>query len=115
MKQHLLTALIIATTCGTAHAIDISGCEKWGEPGPRGDWVVKCAATEELRTIQSGNAKCMFLSAGMDSFDSMLADTDNVYVNVVPGEFGPDTIGYRVMQNTKFDFANPQPYATCTE
>lgn len=114
MKKYL-TAIIIAGTAISAHAVDISACEKIGEPGPRGDWIVKCTANDELRELQSVDAKCMFLSAGMDNFESMLADTDNIYVNVVPDEFGPDTVGYRVMQNAKFDYTNPQPYAVCTD
>lgn len=114
MKK-FLTAAIIAGTAISAHAIDISRCEKFGENGEQGDWIVKCEPTAELRQIQSGNAQCLFLSAATDHFDDMLTDTDHIYVNVVPEVSGTAIIEYRVMQNTTFDYANPQPYAVCTE
>ena len=102
MTKYLTAFIIAATTCGGAHAIDISKCEKFGNDGERGDWIVKCDTTDELRQIQDGEATAKFLSAGIDFTTpaEMQADTAHIYVNVVPNECGPNTIGYRVLTKT---------------
>ena len=113
MKKYLLTAMIIATTATAAHAIDISECEKWSEPGPRGDWIVKCDATDELRELQSGEATAMTLSAttGAIAFAIMTKDKKYVYINVVPNDCGPDTTGYRIIKPTDDKYNDGDTYA----
>ena len=97
MKKYLSATIIAIAAICNAYAIDISNCEKFGSTGPMGDWIVKCAPTDELRTIQSNDANCMFQSVGdTDTIIAMASDTAHVYVNVTPDECGPNTTGYRV-------------------
>lgn len=113
MKKYL-TAIIIAGTTFGANAIDISGCEKISEPSPLGDWIVKCDASEELRKIQSGEANAMFMSSlpkGLDSINEMIADSEHVYVNIVPDDCGPNTTGYRIFKQIE-KFEDGVMYAT---
>lgn len=60
-----------------------------------GEVIVRCPASAELLQKRDGVANSMFLSIAPS--DEMLQDTENIYVNIVPNECGPDTIGYRVL------------------
>lgn len=60
-----------------------------------GEVIVRCPASAELLQKRDGVANSMFLS--ITPSDEMLQDTENIYVNIVPNECGPDTIGYRVL------------------
>jgi len=119
MKKYLCGAAVIFGIMGNANAVDVSKCETFGLVGPRGDWIVKCAPTDELRQIQAKEAKCKFLSAGsnmgLNVMETIIADTENIYINVVPGEFGPDTTGYRILQNIDLSDWSEKFYAVCTD
>ena len=111
MKKYLTAIIITTSTYSASYAIDVSKCEKFGSDGKRGDWIVKCDMTDEMRQIQTDTPNAMFLSAGADFTTpaEMQADTEHVYINIVPSECGPNTTGYRVLTKT-----NPETkmYAT---
>lgn len=114
MKKYLTAFIIAVTTCGGAHAIDISKCEKFGDDGVQGDWVVKCEMTDELREIQNRDENCMFQSVPVTigAIMQYASDKDHFYINVVPGECGPDTTGYRMFKHQK-RYGENDMYAIC--
>ena len=70
--------------------------------GERGDAVVKCPITEQLTAIQNETPNAMFLS--VDPTTLLALDAEHVYVNIVDGDCGENTVGYRVIvQNPVYD------------
>ncbi len=65
--------------------------------GERGDVVAKCPVTEQLAAIQTETPNAMFLS--VDPTTLLALDADHVYVNIVDGDCGENTVGYRVLVN----------------
>lgn len=64
--------------------------------GERGDMVVKCPITEQLAAIQNEAPTAQFLSVDPAT---LILDADRVYVNIVDGDCGENTVGYRVLVN----------------
>ncbi len=64
--------------------------------GERGDVVAKCPVTEQLAAIQTETPNAMFLSVDPAT---LILDADRVYVNIVDGDCGENTVGYRVLVN----------------
>jgi hypothetical protein len=66
----------------------IENCEPVSNEGPRGDYNIKCKATEELIEISKREPNSKFLSeiGGIDQ-PGLAADHEHIIINVVP-EFG---------------------------
>ena len=68
------------------YAIDVAGCPRVGEPGPMGDYLVRCDKTPELMDIIRQTPDCLFLSVRLDDAQcaAIDADDEHLYVNVCP-------------------------------
>ena len=74
--------------------------------GEQGDMLAKCPTDGAFEPILAQGTTAMFLTAGKDDVDlaAMTADVEHVYVNLVDGDCGENTIGYRFMtQNAVVD------------
>ena len=63
--------------------------------GERGEMVVKCPVTEQLTAVRGESPNAMFLS--VDPTTLVEIGAEYVYVNIVDGDCGENTIGYRVI------------------
>lgn len=106
MKKYLFIGAIAAalTGCGDkVNTVTVLDAEcKQVITGERGDVLVKCPITEQLTAFQSETPSAMFLS--IDPTTLLELDAEHIYVDIVDGDCGEDTIGYRIMvQNPVFD------------
>jgi len=117
MKKILSTTILSLVICTGAGALEIDNCEKFGDAGIRGDWVVKCDNTDKLMQLQADEPAAMFLSApgGLTEFtdilNDMMADTEHTYINIVPNGCGPDTTEYRILKHNMVEYKSGTPYA----
>ena len=103
MKKLLLILPVVAlAACGHDANEYISGCEKVLDTS-MGD-VYKCPMTEDLATIKSMEADCMFIGTQMgDKIDviTLASDTEYAYVNVYGDKCETEgQVSYRVIVNT---------------
>ncbi len=106
MKKLLLILPVMAlAACSSEQPTTlVSGCEKITTDREGGD-VYKCPMTEELAAIQAMEANAMFGGSG-DTIDlkAIVADAENVYVNVFGTCEQEGQVAYRVMvKNPKID------------
>ena len=105
MKKLLLILPVMAlAACNQEPQTLVSGCEKLTTDREGGD-IYKCPMTEELAAIQAMEADVMFGGSG-DTFDTkvIVADTENVYVNVFGDCETEGQVAYRVaVKNPKID------------
>ena len=65
----------------------------------QGDMIVKCPVVESLATIQAQEPKAKFVQGGDFDFATAVADTDHIYVNIIPaGSYEwAEKLEYRIM------------------
>jgi len=106
MKKILFAGVVAALLAGCGNSAETvtvfdAECETV-LTGERGDVVAKCPVTEQLAAIQNETPNAKFLS--VDPTTLLALDAEHVYVNIVDGDCGENTIGYRVIvQNPVFD------------
>ena len=103
-KLLLILPVMTLAACNQEPKTLVSGCEKLTTDREGGD-VYKCPMTEELAAIQAMEANAMFGGSG-DTIDlkAIVADAENVYVNVFGTCEQEGQVAYRVMvKNPKID------------
>ena len=89
MKKITLCGLaaiaLVATGCSKSNdTVEVFGekCVKVAQ-FEQGDYIAKCPVAESLVAIQSQTPNSMFVQGGED-IQKYVADTDSIYVNVIP-------------------------------
>ena len=100
MKKFLFVTFSFFSIVFSANAESVMGvlCEKV-VTGADGDYLLKCPITSQLEVFKNQDANSVFASVinqGIQLAD-LLAETDFLYVNVVPNSCAPDVPGHRFL------------------
>lgn len=105
MKKLLVLPMLcgaLLAGCSSDNSVEVLGqkCEKIAT-GDRGDFLAKCPVAPEMDAVRNAGKNSMFLSVNADkiNFDEIVADTEHVYVNVIPAGTveGVDVACYRFL------------------
>ncbi len=102
MKKLLfvLPAALIISACNAEHTVNVMGVECTHLADGRMSSLVKCPITPELELIRSEIPTAMFQEgdfAEKHFTEYMAENPDNILVNIVPEDCGPNTTGYRIL------------------
>ena len=106
MKKYLFLGALAAALTGCGDKVNtVTVFDAESEQimtSERNDIVVKCPITEQLTAIQGEKPNAMFLS--ISPTDDIVTDAEHIYVDIVEGDCGENTTGYRIMvQNPVLD------------
>ncbi len=96
----LFTVILVCSACNAENTVDVLGVEcQWVADGMTST-LVKCPFDSELDAIRSVTPSAMFQEGdfGEKHFTEYMTEFPNsILVNVVPGDCGKDTTGYRII------------------